>query len=83
MEPTTADKVECLDCGKQMSAKTLRYSHSPNCTVRKKAQLCTQATPSITNDILEHEVNKRLNNFREERVARRQRAIQSLDAQAF
>ena len=82
-EPKTADKVECPDCGKQMSAKTLRYSHAANCTVRKKSQLETQATPSITNDILEHEVNKRLNNFREERVARRQRAIESLVAQAF
>ena len=82
-EPKTADKVECPDCGKQMSAKTLRYSHAANCTVRKKSQLETQAAPSITNDIIEHEVNKRMNNFKEDRMARRQRAIESLVAQAF
>ncbi|MFM7980290.1 MAG: hypothetical protein ACKPKO_13340, partial [Candidatus Fonsibacter sp.] len=28
-------KVECLDGGKSMSAKTLRYSHGPNCLFKK------------------------------------------------
>ena len=30
------DKVACPDCGKQMSAKTLKYSHGPNCSSKKQ-----------------------------------------------
>ena len=29
------DKVACPDCGKQMSAKTLKYSHVANCVTKK------------------------------------------------
>jgi hypothetical protein len=29
------DKVACPDCGKQMSAKTLQYSHVANCVTKK------------------------------------------------
>jgi len=29
------EKVTCPDCGKQMSAKTLKYSHVPNCLAKK------------------------------------------------
>lgn len=35
-EVKVAEKVKCPDCGKQMSAKTLKYSHGPNCVVKKK-----------------------------------------------
>ena len=28
--------VACPDCGKQMSAKTLKYSHGPNCSSKKQ-----------------------------------------------
>ena len=31
-------KVACPDCGKQMSAKTLKYSHGPNCSAKKQKQ---------------------------------------------
>ena len=31
-------KVACPDCGKQMSAKTLKYSHGPNCSSKKQKQ---------------------------------------------
>jgi uncharacterized Zn-finger protein len=31
-------KVKCPDCGKQMSAKTLKYSHVPNCVKKKEKQ---------------------------------------------
>ena len=79
-----ADKVECPDCGKQMSSKTLRYSHAPNCAAKKKRQEeHRDATPSVTDDMIENEVHKRLTNFREERVARKQKAIQNLIANAF
>ena len=30
------DEVACPDCGKEMSATTLKYSHAPNCTIKKK-----------------------------------------------
>ena len=30
--------MECPDCGKQMSAKTLRYGHGPNCSAKKQNQ---------------------------------------------
>jgi hypothetical protein len=30
--------VVCPDCGKQMSAKTLKYSHGPNCSAKKQKQ---------------------------------------------
>ncbi len=30
------DKVACPDCGKQMSAKTLKYSHAANCVTKKQ-----------------------------------------------
>ena len=33
---TENKKVECPDCGKQMSAKTLKYSHAPNCPFKKQ-----------------------------------------------
>ena len=31
-------KVACPNCGKQMSAKTLKYSHGPNCSSKKQTQ---------------------------------------------
>jgi hypothetical protein len=35
-EPKGEEKVACSDCGKQMSAKTLKYSHGPNCSSKKQ-----------------------------------------------
>ena len=37
-EPEVEHKVACPDCGKQVSAKTLKYSHGPNCVVKKQKQ---------------------------------------------
>ncbi len=31
-------KVDCLECRKKMSAKTLKYSHGPNCMIKKQKQ---------------------------------------------
>ena len=36
--PKVDTKVACPDCGKQMSAKTLKYSHGPNCSAKKQKQ---------------------------------------------
>ena len=38
VEPKVDAKVACPDCGKQMSAKTLKYSHGPNCSSKKQKQ---------------------------------------------
>ena len=35
-DATASQKVSCPDCGKQMSAKTLKYSHAPNCLAKKQ-----------------------------------------------
>ena len=35
---TENNKVECPDCGKTMSAKTLRYSHGPYCLFKKTSR---------------------------------------------
>ena len=37
-EPYVESKVACPDCGKKMSAKTLKYSHGPNCVIQKQKQ---------------------------------------------
>jgi hypothetical protein len=74
-----AAKVECPDCGKLMSHKTLRYSHGPNCVVRKQQQ----ATQSATNAVVEPEVRGRLQSRREERAARREAMVAKLVQNAF
>ena len=70
-------KASCPDCGKQMSAKTLKYSHK--CTTAKVA-------PVVTNrivEIVEDEVEKRFNNRRAERAARREAVVEKLMLSAF
>ena len=80
-EAKAAAKVERPDCGKQMSEKTLRYSHGPNCAVKKKRE--AQQMQSVTNDIVEQEVRNRLQARREERVARREAMVAKLITNAF
>jgi len=83
-EANAAAKVECPDCGKLMSEKTLRYSHGPNCTVKKQRQAARdQEMQSVTNDIVEQEVHKRLRARREERVARKEDMVAKLIKNAF
>jgi len=92
-------KVTCPDCGKQMSAKTLKYSHVPNCTAKKQSEGGSQArqrslrTPapeaslrreeSVLEEVIENEVQKRLQNKRSERAARREEMVQKLMQNAF
>jgi ssDNA-binding Zn-finger/Zn-ribbon topoisomerase 1 len=77
-------KVECPDCGKSMSAKTLRYSHGPNCLFKKQADK-EEADPSkmVTQEMIEAEVQKRMSCAKAERLNRRQKQIESLVASAF
>ena len=70
-------KASCPDCGKQMSAKTLKYSHK--CTTAKVAPVVT----SRKVEIVEDEVEKRFYNRRAERAARREAVVEKLMLSAF
>jgi len=76
-------KVACPDCGKQMSAKTLKYSHGPNCTAKKQKQSPREMSPSVIEEVIENEVQKQLNNSRALRAARRQEMVEQLFQNAF
>ena len=83
-EAKTDAKVSCPDCGKQMSAKTLKYSHVPNCPAKKQQQSPRELpASSIMEEVIENEVQKRMNNKRAERAARREEMVQKLMQNAF
>ena len=88
-EPYVEPKVACPDCGKKMSAKTLKYSHGPNCVIHKQKQQIPsdESAPneiqSVTNEWVEHEVQRRLNGRREERATRREAMVANLVKNAF
>ena len=73
-------KVECPDCGKLMSQKTLRYSHGPNCAAKKQKQSSPRehVDPSVIEEVIENEVQKRLTNSQAQRAARRQEMVEKL-----
>ena len=72
-----AAKASCPDCGKQMSATTLKYSHK--CTTAKVAPVVT----SRIVEIVEDEVEKRFYNRRAERAARREAVVEKLMLSTF
>ena len=84
-------KVDCPDCGKKMSAKTLKYSHAPNCVAKKQktaeAPTCTprddNATRDVSEEMIEHEVQRRMNGRRSECAARREEMVSKLIQNAF
>ena len=76
-------KVECPDCGKMMSQKTLRYSHGPNCVAKKQKTKTEDNTQSVSDDWVEHEVQRRLCGRREERATRREAMVAKLIQSAF
>ena len=82
------DKVACPDCGKQMSAKTLKYSHVANC-VTKKPKTKTEKTDEqqyppqvgeITEELIEHHIRTR---SRAARALRRETMMNNLVQSAF
>ena len=88
------DKVACPDCGKQMSAKTLKYSHVANCVTKKQKQkpVFTQGSqdqreentqPAIQREIEVDFIEQRALNRRAERVARRDAMVNRLMQHAF
>ena len=87
-EPEVEPKVACPDCGKKMFAKTLKYSHGPNCVIHKqKQQSSDESAPneiqSVTNEWVEHEIQRRLNGRQEERATRREVMVANLVKNAF
>ena len=81
-----SNKVECPDCGKKMSAKTLRYNHGPNCLFRKQAdkeEAQMNKVKEVSEEVIEAEVQTRMSNAKAERLNRRQKQIESLVANAF
>jgi hypothetical protein len=87
------DKVACPDCGKEMSAKTLKYSHAPNCVIKKKQSDETKTSalppvaPTVSEELIEELVQKRWDNvsknLRQERLARKQAMVEKLISGAF
>ena len=71
-------KVACPDCGKQMSAKTLKYSHGPNCSAKKQKQEVEdqrdeeESQPNIVRNPLTEAI---LDNWKETRCTRLARAV--------
>ena len=67
-------KVACPDCGKQMSAKTLKYSHGPNCSSKKQKQWDEEE--STKTDIVRNPLTEAiLDNWKETRCTRLARAV--------
>ena len=71
-------KVACPDCGKQMSAKTLKHIHK--CVIAKAVPV---ETTSRIVEIVEDEVEKRLSHRRAERHTRREAMVEKLMQTAF
>ena len=89
-EPKSDEKVACPDCGRQMSAKTLKYSHGPNCSRKKQTQKTEVLTLSGTNqrefateDLIEHHLRPRIPNTRADRATRREAMMSKLIQTAF
>ena len=81
------DKVACPDCGKQMSAKTLKYSHVANCVTKKQKQKQEEREeqqPIIQRQPMYPDVfTQGLRDQRVSRAARREAMVQKLVQQAF
>ena len=74
VEPKVDAKVACPDCGKQMSAKTLKYSHGPNCSSKKQKQ--GDEEESTKTDIVRNPLTEAiLDNWKETRCTRLARAV--------
>ena len=74
VEPKADAKVACPDCGKQMSAKTLKYSHGPNCSSKKQKQ--GDDEESTKTDIVRNPLTEAiLDNWKETRCTRLARAV--------
>ena len=74
VEPKVDAKVACPDCGKQMSAKTLKYNHGPNCSSKKQKQGGKEE--STKTDIVRNPLTEAiLDNWKDTRCTRLARAV--------
>ena len=48
----TVELVECPDCGKKMTAKTLKYSHSKTCSSKKQQECKDSEKENVTHSVL-------------------------------
>ena len=84
-------KVACPDCGKQMSAKTVKYSHGPNCSSKKKQTNTDQneeeeSQPNIVKNPLTEALLDHWNDHkctRAARAVRRQEMVDKMMQNAF
>ena len=72
VEPKADAKVACPDCGKQMSAKTLKYSHGPNCSSKKQKDEEESTKTDIVRNPLTEAI---LDNWKDTRCTRLARAV--------
>ena len=87
---------KCPDCGKEMTKKSLRYSHAQNCTAKKtqveqpkvKQTLVKIHTPNqttkeyvIPEEVIQQEILKRADNIKVARIQRKQENIKKLAQQ--
>ena len=68
-------KVACPDCGKQMSAKTLKYSHGPNCSSKKQKTNTDQKEESQPNIVRNPLTEALLDHWKEQKCTRAARAV--------
>ena len=83
-------KVACPDCGKQMSAKTLKYSHGPNCSSKKQKTNTDQKKEESQSNIVRNPLTEALLDHwndqtctRAARAVRRQEMVEKLMQNAF
>ena len=76
------EKVACERCGKQVSAKTLKYNHVHSCP---KAKEQSQESPAVNipEELIEHEIRKRMQKNRQSKLEQRQQKFDQLLVNAF
>ena len=80
----TLELVNCDKCGKQMTKKTLRYHHDKNCPGEKidkealpvKKRSVKKESENIPKEVIEVEVNKRIENTFKDRLNERMKVKQ-------
>ena len=55
---TENKKVECPDCGKHMSAQTLKYSHAPNCLFKKQVDKEEAQMKTVSAEVTKKQVDE-------------------------
>ena len=82
-KPKKDDKVVCPDCGRKVSAKTLKYTHKNNCKAFKEQQQPQQQLPHSAVVYQEDTLEEKMQRRREQRLQQKDERIQSLIAEAF